>query len=623
MTVAADWNASTAPYHLYYFDGAAVTYLDLWKTTSAGVYGDIGYTGGNVGIGTTAPARKLQVEGNISLGVSSAANGTDMTRGIGIHWGGDSTTNLGGMDVVQTVGSTALNFVTNNYMVNSGTRMTIAKNGNVGIGTTAPGAALEINGNLKFTTANPSITATSYFTAPGGAYFNSLPIYTEGSIVARGGLSNDGASTGGNVAVNDGLYVSGNVGIGTTNPTLGKLQLEDATNASIHLRRNDSAIPNGSIYGYGTSGGSVTYGSIMSLYNGGVGFYTDSSPTDTNNNLTQTVVIDKTGNVGIGTTTPYQKLQVVGTTNTDSTMETVYSGAAGSGSGIVRASSSQVPTAGGQRVGAFAGGYFRTATNTSAGTGVININSEAAWTDGSSYPTYMGFNTTPSGSTSNAERMRIDSTGNVGIGTTAPAAGLDIAVATNSYFQKWTRAGAVLGTVYKNTGTPLTFESAANGSTLAGFDFEGGNVGIGTTAPTAKLDVNGTIKANGAAVVNNNVNIYNSSSALTLTQTYTDIPGMTVTFTPTYDEYALITVNGYWSNSGYGGWVGFQIVVNGTAVYVYQSPTIPNPSSPLTVNMMFKQSCTSGTAYTIKVQSRMYSMGGSATGGMQVWRMPQ
>ena len=39
--------------------------------------------------------------------------------------------------------------------------------GNVGIGTTTPSEKLEVNGNLKFTGANPYISASSYFIAPG------------------------------------------------------------------------------------------------------------------------------------------------------------------------------------------------------------------------------------------------------------------------------------------------------------------------------------------------------------------------------------------------------------------------------------------------------------------------
>ncbi len=50
---------------------------------------------------------------------------------------------------------------------------------------------LVVSSGLTFTTANPYITASSYFVAPGGAYFNSGTVYTEAAIQARGGIHDD------------------------------------------------------------------------------------------------------------------------------------------------------------------------------------------------------------------------------------------------------------------------------------------------------------------------------------------------------------------------------------------------------------------------------------------------
>ena len=46
-------------------------------------------------------------------------------------------------------------------------------------------------GNLTFGAANPTISASSYITFPGGAYFNSGTVYTEARIQARGGIGSD------------------------------------------------------------------------------------------------------------------------------------------------------------------------------------------------------------------------------------------------------------------------------------------------------------------------------------------------------------------------------------------------------------------------------------------------
>ena len=51
-----------------------------------------------------------------------------------------------------------------------------------------------LTGNLSFSAANPSITASSYTIISGGAYFNSGTVYTEARIQARGGIGNDSGS---------------------------------------------------------------------------------------------------------------------------------------------------------------------------------------------------------------------------------------------------------------------------------------------------------------------------------------------------------------------------------------------------------------------------------------------
>ena len=80
---------------------------------------------GNVGIGTTAPVDKLQVEGNIRLTVDSFLN-----------WGGTGTRIVGNA----------------NYMrFNTGSldALSIDSSQRVGIGTTAPGATLSVSGTLS------------------------------------------------------------------------------------------------------------------------------------------------------------------------------------------------------------------------------------------------------------------------------------------------------------------------------------------------------------------------------------------------------------------------------------------------------------------------------------------
>jgi hypothetical protein len=106
------------------------------------------------------------------------------------------------------------------------------------------------------------------------------------------------------------------------------------------------------------------------------------------------------------------------------------------------------------------------------------------------------FATTPDGSASPTERMRIDASGNVGIGTTSPARRLEVNAAGSSAAIR-IKETASFGVSYDITaGLGNRLEFTNNAQTSLAYVFSNGRVGIGTTSPNAAalLDVSSTTK---------------------------------------------------------------------------------------------------------------------------------
>lgn len=187
-------------------------------------------------------------------------------------------------------------------------------------------------------------------------------------------------------------------------------------------------------------------------------------------------VVDASGNVGIGTSSPSQKLAVTGSIK-------AFDGLFfGSDENYWYQSAANTATL---RVG--------TSTNTS----YLSIKGV------SGLPIIDGIGGNLAFATSGTERMRVDSSGNVGIGTSSPSNKLSI-VSSTQYSGITLGNGTyttveLVGFSATNDEGGITFKQAgttnaqilANGTSF----FNGGNVGIGTSAPTNKLSVDGSMNA--------------------------------------------------------------------------------------------------------------------------------
>ena len=121
-------------------------------------------TTGNVGIGTTAPGAKLDVDGSIRLSTSGRVEGRSYPYTTNVGSGANATTTnitAGSTDKseISLLGGDVGDRI--DFKTNSTERMRITSAGNVGIGTTSPDALLDIGVN-NIITLNDTGSSTGF-----------------------------------------------------------------------------------------------------------------------------------------------------------------------------------------------------------------------------------------------------------------------------------------------------------------------------------------------------------------------------------------------------------------------------------------------------------------------------
>jgi hypothetical protein len=508
----------------------------LLSVSSSG--GNSAYFAGNVGVGTNAPGYSLDLFSLSGLPFRAAASSAMLFNATN-----NAITFTNASQTTTATGQNVSNYF-NNFNNNAGLLLRktstgtgdylaiedssnngilyVKRGGNVGIGTTTPQTSLDIQTasvagvSLRATGANSQATYDLY-----GAYDQASPVRLQASAISNpaagsflggflGTVTNHKLNLGTNNTVKLTIDTSGNVGIGTTNPTK-SLTVNGAMNfiGSGSTVRGIVGSPTWDTSYFAIQNGSIAESAAnAALVQDSQGVTTIGAATGKNINFSINqgikMTLDSTGNVGIGTTSPQTIFHVYGASAPtvriqDSASSVAYLEVAQNNSqGRGQIFSTQSDLAIGTANTNFALTMFTQGNERAriTGAGNFGIGSTTPWAQLSVNPNGIGSGPEFAIGSSSATHFVVTTAGNVGIGTTTPWAQLSV-----------NPSGIGNGPAF-----------AVGSSTTTNFVVtNAGTVGIGTTNPTAKLDVVGSgataILDSGAAATSNSLAFYDNGSA--------------------------------------------------------------------------------------------------------------
>jgi hypothetical protein len=419
-------------------------------------------TGPSVGIGTTSPGQKLEVNGgNIEIDSTGAVDSRMIFSrgGTNLAWMGIPNWDEDGLYIYgPDAGGTTTDQVfsytqdTLKLKTNGSDALTIDSSQKVGIGTTSPGATLDVSGEFR---VNGGGTGSIVVNDEDSSLCPTMTFLRNGG----GTTTNDFIkfeNSGGEVAAinaTGGGYFSGDVGIGTSSPedkldVVGNIRISANKTAStnktgrLRFEHYDTAEQpvTGMFMNAFSSTNELNIGGGTSIENAttAINFYTAGSNTTTSG--TERMTINASGNVGIGTTAPSNTLHVENTTSSGAYIN--YDGRSNGEFGLRIESNAD----GGNFESDFAAG----------GTALLDLYANSATVSGGDLLVARTQSATPV--------LLVKGNGNIGIGETSPDVLLH--VGTGSIYQNKTGTGTFPGLSDTTSHGCMIESQGPNGSSI-------------------------------------------------------------------------------------------------------------------------------------------------------------